>query len=299
MKTIKNILFTILLMGIVLVVYLNRNNISVSIKDFIVKENEPIIAESNEYKRNFDYIRFTYIDDYTPYNKEDILNIYFNILNNGWKEFTFYCPSEYVNCMDDVNDLVTDEALMTKINNYVHPYNSFSDLNTKIISNGDITINVTYKYSQDKIIAINNKANEIIKNLDLNGKTDREKISLIHNYIISHSTYDDNAISNNSPYDSTSAYGNLIEGYSVCSGYSDAMAIFLDLLNIPNIKISSENHIWNLVYIEGQWLHLDLTWDDSEDTRFQNNYFLITKEKLHKLDREEHLYDEEFFLEAF
>lgn len=299
MKTIKNILFTILLMGIVLVVYLNRNNISISIKNFIVKENKPIIAESNEYKRNFDYIRFTYIDDYTPYNKEDILNIYFNILNNGWKEFTFYCPSEYVNCMDDVNDLVTDEALMTKINNYVHPYNSFSDLNTKIISNGDITINVTYKYSQDKIIAINNKANEIIKNLDLNGKTDREKISLIHNYIISHSTYDDNAISNNSPYDSTSAYGNLIEGYSVCSGYSDAMAIFLDLLNIPNIKISSENHIWNLVYIEGQWLHLDLTWDDSEDSRFQNNYFLITKEKLHKLDREEHLYDEEFFLEAF
>lgn len=299
MKTIKNILFTILLMGIVLVVYLSRNNISVSIKDFLVKENKPIIAESNEYKRNFDYIRFSYIDDYTPYNKEDILNIYFNILNNGWKEFTFYCPSEYVNCMDDVNDLVTDEILMTKINNYVHPYNSFSDLNTKIISNGAITVKVTYKYPQDKIITINNKVNEIVKSLDLNGKTDREKISLIHNYIISHSTYDDNAISNNSPYDSTSAYGNLIEGYSVCSGYSDAMAIFLDLLNIPNIKISSENHIWNLVYIEGQWLHLDLTWDDAEDQRFQNNYFLITKEKLHKLDREEHLYDEEFFLEAF
>lgn len=299
MKTIKNILFTILLMGIVLVVYLSRNNISVSIKDFLVKENKPIIAESNEYKRNFDYIRFSYIDDYTPYNKEDILNIYFNILNNGWKEFTFYCPSEYANCMDDVNDLVTDEILMTKINNYVHPYNSFSDLNTKIISNGAITVKVTYKYPQDKIITINNKVNEIVKSLDLNGKTDREKISLIHNYIISHSTYDDNAISNNSPYDSTSAYGNLIEGYSVCSGYSDAMAIFLDLLNIPNIKISSENHIWNLVYIEGQWLHLDLTWDDAEDQRFQNNYFLITKEKLHKLDREEHLYDEEFFLEAF
>lgn len=299
MKTIKNILFTILLMGIVLVVYLSRNNISVSIKDFLVKENKPIIAESNEYKRNFDYIRFSYIDDYTPYNKEDILNIYFNILNNGWKEFTFYCPSEYANCMNDVNDLVTDEILMTKINNYVHPYNSFSDLNTKIISNGAITVKVTYKYPQDKIITINNKVNEIVKSLDLNGKTDREKISLIHNYIISHSTYDDNAISNNSPYDSTSAYGNLIEGYSVCSGYSDAMAIFLDLLNIPNIKISSENHIWNLVYIEGQWLHLDLTWDDAEDQRFQNNYFLITKEKLHKLDREEHLYDEEFFLEAF
>jgi len=90
----------------------------------------------------------------------------------------------------------------------------------------------------------------------------------------------------------------LIEGHSVCSGYSDAMAIFLDILNIPNLKVSSDNHVWNLVYLGDSWLHLDLTWDDTDNDKYSNNFFLITKEKLLTLDKKEHIFDEEFFLEA-
>ena len=287
------------MMGIVLVVYFKKDDIGITIREFLFKESKPIIKESNMYKRNYDYIRFTYTDDFSPLTKDDILNIYFNILNNGWEEFTFYCPKEYENCTKDIDEIANNQELMSKINNYVSPFNSFSSINTKIASNGEINVIVTHKYSKDKIDVLNSKISEIMSNLDLNDKTDRDKISLIHNYIINHSTYDDNAVNKNSPYDSTSAYGNLIEGYSICSGYSDAMALFLDRINIPNIKISSSNHIWNLVYIEGKWLHLDLTWDDTEDSRLGNNYFLITKEKLNKLDRQEHTYDEEFFLEAY
>lgn len=286
-------------MGIVLVVYFKRDDISNLITDVLIKENKPIIKESNQYKRKYDYIKFTNTDNYSPLNKDDILNIYYNILNNGWDEFTFYCPKEYEDCTKDIDEIANDQELMSKINNYVSPFNSFSSLNTKIVSNGEVNVKVTHKYTNDKINELNNKINEVLVTLNLNGKTDREKISLIHNYIINHSTYDDNAVNKNSPYDSTSAYGNLIQGYSICSGYSDAMALFLDKINVPNIKISSSNHIWNLVYVENQWLHLDLTWDDTEDTRLGNNYFLITKEKLHKLDRQEHEYDEDFFLEAY
>lgn len=286
-------------MGIVLVVYFKRDDISNLITDVLIKENKPIIKESNQYKRKYDYIKFTNTDNYSPLNKDDILNIYYNILNNGWDEFTFYCPKEYEDCTKDIDEIANDQELMSKINNYVSPFNSFSSLNTKIVSNGEVNVKVTHKYTTDKINELNNKINEVLVTLNLNGKTDREKISLIHNYIINHSTYDDNAVNKNSPYDSTSAYGNLIQGYSICSGYSDAMALFLDKINVPNIKISSSNHIWNLVYVENQWLHLDLTWDDTEDTRLGNNYFLITKEKLHKLDRQEHEYDEDFFLEAY
>jgi len=73
--------------------------------------------------------------------------------------------------------------------------------------------------------------------------------------------------------------------------------ILLDI-NIPNIKVSSDNHIWNLVYIDNKWLHLDLTWDDTENTKYNNNYFLITKERLFMLDNKEHNFDSDFFLEA-
>ena len=70
------------------------------------------------------------------------------------------------------------------------------------------------------------------------------------------------------------------------------------MLNIPNLKISSANHVWNLVYLDNNWLHLDLTWDDIENNRYRDNYFLITKEKLLSLDTKEHNFDNSFFVEG-
>ena len=67
---------------------------------------------------------------------------------------------------------------------------------------------------------------------------------------------------------------------------------------IPNLKISSANDVWNLVYLDNNWLHLDLTWDDIENNRYRDNYFLITKEKLLSLDTKEHNFDNSFFVEG-
>lgn len=298
MKQIKNILFTIAMMGIVLIVYTNVDEISSVVKKFLVNSNTPIIKESNAYTRDYKYISFNYDEDFVPLNKDDIMNIYFNVLNNGWTEFTFYCPFEYTTCLYDVETIAFDNELLSKINNYVHPYNSFNNMNTKVSSSGEVSIEVTPKYTVEKINEINSKVNSIIKELNLNNSNNKKKIELIHNYIIKNAKYDNDAIENKSSYDSNSAYGNLIEGFSVCSGYSDAMAIFLDAFDIPNLKVSSANHIWNLVYLDGEWLHLDLTWDDTDNEKYNNNYFLITKEKLFKLDNKEHVFDENFFLEA-
>ncbi len=298
MKQIKNILFTIAMMGIVLVVYTNVDEISSVVKKYLVNGNTPIIKESNNYKRDYKYISFDYNEDFVPLNRDDIINIYFNVLNNGWTEFTFYCPYEYTTCLYDVESVAFDNELLSKINNYVHPYNSFNNMNTKVSSSGEIVIEITPKYTNEKINEINNKVNSVFNELQLDNLSTKKKIELIHNYIINNSKYDNDAIENKSNYDSSSAYGNLIEGFSVCSGYSDAMAIFLDELKIPNLKVSSDNHIWNLVFLNGEWLHLDLTWDDTDNEKYNNNYFLISKEKLFKLDSKEHVFDETFFLEA-
>ena len=78
------------------------------------------------------------------------------------------------------------------------------------------------------------------------------------------------------------------EGKGICGGYTDAMALFLDKMGITNYKIASENHIWNLVYIDGSWKHLDLTWDDPVSTDgtdyLQHKYFLITTKQLKEAD---------------
>ena len=105
---------------------------------------------------------------------------------------------------------------------------------------------------------------------------------------------------NDKTYHSNTAYGVLLEGYGICSGYSDAMKLFLDKLNIINYKISNDQHIWNLVYLDGQWLHLDLTWDDpvSDKNITRDNYFLITTKTLKELKDDVHYYDNNIFDEA-
>lgn len=294
MKKIKNILYTILLMLIVYFVYINLDDITKDLKALIVSRNDLVIKEPNSYKVDYTFENFNYKISYVPYNKEELIDIYFNVLNNGYNEFTFYCPKEYKSCTKDVESIGNDSKLMSNINNYVHPYNSFKTIKTKVSSNNEITLEIQKKYSEEKINKINELVNNVISELDLNNIDDLTKIERIHNYILNHTVYDKNT--NN--FDINSAYGSLIEGHAVCSGYADAFSIFMNIYKIPNIRVSSENHLWNLVYINGKWLHIDLTWDDSENNKYDNNYFLITKEKLFSLDTKEHNFDESFFIEA-
>ncbi len=294
MKKIKNILYTILLMLIVYFVYINLDDITKNLKALIISKSDLVIKEPNSYKVDYTFENFNYKVSYVPYNKEELIDIYFNVLNNGYNEFTFYCPKEYKSCTKDVESIGNDSKLMSNINNYVHPYNSFKTIKTKVSSSNEITLEIQKKYSEEKINKINELVNNVISELDLNNIDDLTKIERIHNYILNHTVYDKNT--NN--FDINSAYGSLIEGHAVCSGYADAFSIFMNIYKIPNIRVSSENHLWNLVYINGKWLHIDLTWDDSENNKYDNNYFLITKEKLFSLDTKEHNFDESFFIEA-
>lgn len=52
----------------------------------------------------------------------------------------------------------------------------------------------------------------------------------------------------------------------VCEGYAKAFKYMLDLLNIENIYITGkgggDDHAWNAVKIDDEWLLVDVTWDD-------------------------------------
>ena len=55
-----------------------------------------------------------------------------------------------------------------------------------------------------------------------------------------------------------------------------------------------------MVYLDGTWYHLDLTWDDpiSEVNITRDNYFLINTSTLEKLNDELHYFNYYNFLEA-
>lgn len=91
----------------------------------------------------------------------------------------------------------------------------------------------------------------------------------IHDYIIDNCIY---SLDSN-PLGST-AYGVLVNGEGACEGYSKAAKLLLDRAEIENTIISgvSESetsergpHMWNAVNLDGNWYHLDCTWDDPVD----------------------------------
>ena len=164
-------------------------------------------------------------------------------------------------------------------------------------------------YNDSTVIKdIDAKIDTIYNNLINEKMTDEEKIKVIHDYIISNTAYDEeranevkNEINMDEIHSSNIAYGPLFTGKAICGGYTDAMALFLDKMGIPNIKIASNNHIWNAVYINGEWRHLDLTWDDpvvvnGKDT-ITYNYYLITTSELKNKKDSQHQFDENIFKE--
>lgn len=265
------------------------------------KKNVTLNNKNQYYKdESYNYVQTT--NDFLAKDKQHLLNIYYTIINSGIDQFTFYCSKEYENCLSDVVEIANNKTTLSNINSFVHPFNSFSNIETKYDTLGKITIKVNKSYTEEQINAINDKVDDIIDKELKNTSKKKEIVKLAHNYIINHSKYDsDKSDKNINNYLSSIAYGPLLQGYGICGGYTDAMAIILDRFNIPNFKIISENHIWNAVKIDGKWYHLDLTWDDPVTSDgsdvLEYNFFLITTKELENLEKTQHVFDQSVFKE--
>ena len=269
---------------------------------FIKEEKEVTLTASNDYTRDYDFNYVKRTDDFTPSNYQDLLNIYYTVLNSGEEEFSFYCTDEYSECINDVDSLANNQKVLSTINNFVHPFNSFRHLETSYDDYGKVTLKIEHIYNNNDIKLINAKVEEIEKEIWNSSMSNEDKIKEAHNYIINNSKYDKDRSDNNIvKYKSDTAYGSLLEGYSLCGGYTDAMELFLEDMGIKSYKISSENHVWNAVYLNNAWYHLDLTWDDPITTDgsdiLEYNFFLITTSELSELEGEQHNYDKNVYSE--
>lgn len=283
-------------------------------KDYIIHKyyeytlnNKYLTQKTNEY-----YLEdnFNYVDNYMGIgisNKIELINFIYYALNSGISSTERYIDRRYSNYQNDIDMLTINNGegfkeTISLLNNFVHPYNSSN--NIKLTYGGDYTIGISINkaYSNDDITAINEIVDKVIKEKLNNNMPTIEKIKIIHDYIIDNAEYDKLKYENknDTTYKSNTAYGVLVQGYGTCNGYADAMAIFLDKLNIINYKISNSEHIWNLVYLDGKWYHLDLTWDDpiSDVNINRDTYFLITTSELEELNDGTHKFDKSIYTEA-
>lgn len=298
----KKFFSTIFLVAVLGAIYFNRDFIIDNILYRVVKMQTVSLEYKNSYNVQYDFDFIKNVDEFDINNKQDLMNLYFTIINNGNEMFDFYCPKEYEECIDDVKDLANNPDLLSIINGFVHPYNSFDTVETIYDSLGRVTLTIKKTYSNKEIDLLNEKVEEIIKEQIKDTSDKKQIIKTVHDYIINHTKYDKLRTDKNViKYMSNTAYGVLFQGYGICSGYADAMAIFLNYYDIPNYKISSENHVWNAVYLDGKWYHLDLTWDDpvtstGEDV-LDESYFLISTQELKKLSDTQHHFDESIYTE--
>lgn len=284
-------------------VILRQDEITTIMNSYLLKNNALVtLEEKNEYYRDYDFMFIQNTDNFSPSSYQDLLNIFYTVINSGQTDFTFYCPSDYVSCLEHVKIIANDQSLLSDINNYVHPYNGFAHIETEFDTLGRVRITLVKSYTSDDIVLINQKIDELYPQLVFDYNSYEQNIRNIHDYIINSTKYDsersEKGIVN---YRSDIAYGPLFEGYAICGGYSDLMELFLEKMGIRNYKVSSDNHVWNVVEIGGQWYHIDLTWDDPVASDGKNyldhSYFLVTSNQLRNMEKTQHSYNINHYLE--
>lgn len=294
------------LLGLVLIfigIFIQRQDAITSYVNFLLNKFKYVntIEEKNEYylDYNFKYVKNT--NNFIPSNFQDILNIYYTVLNSGVENFTFRCDKKYKNCLDDVDKLANSQNTLSDINNYVHPFNSFTHIETTYDNLGNVTLSIVKVYNKKQIELINNEIDKVYNEIVKDTFSPEQNIKNIHDYIINNTKYDSMRKHGDSPYNSNTAYGALFEGYAVCGGYSDTMAIFLNKLGIPNFKVSSDKHVWNAVYVNDKWLNLDLTWDDPVTIDGANHllydFYLVDTDTMLNTEITEHRFDENAYPE--
>ena len=308
MKTVRDFIISIFLIATVYFIFNYSSQIMQFVMIHIVYKDEVLNKPENVYFKQNDYKYVQMTDNYHPKNRQEILNLFYTALNKGYDELTFYCAVEYKDCIEDVNNIASSETVLSYINNFVSTFNSYNKIYININSFGRVNVSINKIYTEKDASMINKKVDEVYNEIINDKMTDLEKIKAVHDYIIRNTKYDEERaqeikdnIANDEIHSSNTAFGPLFTGKAICGGYTDTMALFLDKMGIPNIKVSSKNHIWNAVYVNGKWLHLDLTWDDpvviNGDETLTYNYYLLNTEELNNKTDNQHSFDLSVFSE--
>ena len=137
-----------------------------------------------------------------------------------------------------------------------------------------------------------------LASLNLDGKTDAEKVVAIHNYICDHVDYDYDGLSDSTNTVKYTAYGALCNGKAVCNGYA---VLFYRMCKEAGLSVriisgtaNGGSHAWNIVRVGDVYYNVDTTWDGQDSQTL--DHYLLKSEKDFSAD---HARSEEYTTEAF
>lgn len=138
--------------------------------------------------------------------------------------------------------------------------------------------------AQNKAIFVEQVADEIISGIN-DSMNDIEKALYIHDYIILNYAYDERI------YDAPSSaiydiYNFFEQKIGACQAYAQAYQYIMQYkLGISTIIVTSGamGHMWNVIQIDGNWYHVDVTWDDpvpDAKGRVSHNHLLVSDSRI-------------------
>ncbi|WP_261303567.1 transglutaminase domain-containing protein [Paenibacillus andongensis] len=151
---------------------------------------------------------------------------------------------------------------------------------------GNITITLKPEYlttiEQDNFV--NKEIDRILGEILTTEMTPFEKEAAIHDYVVSHTSYEDlDEIGH-------TAYSALYNKKAVCQGYAILTNLLLKKVGIDSKLVvgylnddPAQSHMWNVVNIEDNWHMLDTVFDDPAPDKpgvQSTDYFNITNESL-------------------
>lgn len=211
---------------------------------------------------NCDFKTYATGDDYI-YNS--ILNanqkkvydqVYKNIMDFNENIFKLASPLSHDNLFITMNAVYNDHPELFWVStSYKYGYNAAGDV---------VQLKLNYCIPKNDLdsasSAFNNSINRIVTQAAIY-PTDLERERAVHDMICDYATYSTDSSSHQS------AYSAIVEGNSVCAGYSRAFQIACRKLGITCYYVTGiangEEHAWNIVRIGGNYYNVDITGDDT------------------------------------
>ncbi|MBE5946432.1 MAG: hypothetical protein E7259_05750 [Lachnospiraceae bacterium] len=224
--------------------------------------------------------------DSTAYNLVELTNMINDQIDSGKSSGTFYVKGVTEEEINQINDYIC--SLNGVVERYAVTDKIRGGMKVKFVYDISDNYYVYRKYVYGEGIPSDRPAAKklydevvlILKTIIAPNMTDYEKELAIHDYIVANCQY--GFVEHSKEY-AFCAYGALVQKTAVCNGYAEAMALLLNCVGIENDIMTGWGndvlHAWNRVKLDGNWYHVDATWDDplpDKGSFVSHMYFNVT-----------------------
>ncbi len=178
---------------------------------------------------------------------------------------------------------IQDYDIMTIFSDVMHNSPEFFYADNKLVYRYDrkgyvTSLSFSYHMSRTKrgeaTALYEAEISTMVHEVEAVGLSGAEAALYVHDMLIAAYSYDESE-------EIFDVYRFLTEKKGVCQAYSLCYMAVLRKLGIPCFMVVSEemNHSWNLLEIDGQWYHVDLTYDDPRPDRpgqVYHDHFLLS-----------------------